>query len=422
METFEAGFSTVDISPDHLGYPMYGYSARKGVSTGVHDPIFAKTMILKSGQEAWSFTVLDMIGIDAKTVASIRQMVAEKTGLKAEAVMISVIHTHSAPSFREPENWDRPFDQIIAGGILEAWKALKPAMIGSSAGFLYGYHVNRRWMERPVDPSVNVLRLDDLEGNPLGIAANFGLHPVVMGYDNFLISADYVGAARKVVEKEFGCPCVFANGAAGDVNPITKNVRKQLSEKKSFITMTGAFYFGRSKETIELADRIGGTFEEVEEIGQAVGNQIVYVASGLKTKLPPTAPWSFSARFAHSDEEEEIIETMAMGIADFVLISEPGEVFVETGLDLKSRVRKLGYHFPWVVSYANDYQFYLAPEAAYSEGGYEVEMSKHFKHSPKLQSRLWEAVSKGIPQATSMNNIKWDGFNIDTSLENEEES
>lgn len=410
MKTFEVGFSTVDITPDHMGFPMYGYSGRKGVSSGVHDHIFAKTMVLKSGQEAWSLTVLDMIGIDSKTVNKIRQFVSENIGLKTEAIMISVIHTHSATSVREPDNWDHPIDRTIAGGIIEAWKELKPAKVGTSAGFLYGYHVNRRWMERPVDPSVNVIRFDDLDGKPIGIAANFGLHPVVMGYDNLLISADYVGAARKVVEDKFGCPCLFANGAAGNVNPITKNVRKQLAEKKSFVTMTGAFYFGHNKDTVELADRIGGTFEEVEEIGQAVGDQIVYVASNLKTKVPPSAPWSYSTRVVHGDESDETIETMAMGLADFVLIGEPGEVYVETGLDLKARVRKLGYQFPWVVSYANDFQAYLSPEEAFPEGGYEVEMSKHYKHSPKLQSRFWEALSKGIPQATPMNIVKWDGF------------
>jgi len=59
-----------------------------------------------------------------------------------------------------------------------------------------------------------------------------------------------------------------------------------------------------------------------------------------------------------------------------------------------------------VVSYANDYQSYLSPEAAFPEGGYEVEMSKRFNHSPKLQSRFWEALSTGIPQATPLKIVK----------------
>ena len=99
-----------------------------------------------------------------------------------------------------------------------------------------------------------------------------------------------------------------------------------------------------------------------------------------------------------------------MGIGDFILVGQPGEMYVETGLDLKAKVRQSGYRFPWVVSYANDWQAYLSPEAAFPEGGYEVEMSKMAKHTPKLQARFWEALSQGIPPAVALETIKWDGF------------
>jgi hypothetical protein len=416
MVAFEAGFSSIEITPDNMGFPLYGYSGRKENSQGVHDPLLAKTMVLKAGQAAWSLTVLDLVGINAATVTEIRQIVAKNTGLQTQAVMVACIHTHSGPNVGDPGNWNHPVAEIIAEGIIAAWGKLQPAKIGTSAGFLYGYHVNRRWMERPVDPSVNVVRFDDLAGNPLGVAANFGLHPVVMGYDNYQISADYVGVARRVVEQTMGCTCLFANGAAADVNPITQNVRKQLAEHRSFVTMTGAYYFGRGnprstggKDTIVLADRIGGTFAEVEEIGQAVGSQIVYVANAIQTQDPPSAPWSFDVFVNHLDEGEETIETFALGIGDFILVGEPGEMYVETGLDLKAKVRKYGYRFPWVVSYANDYQAYLSPEAAFAEGGYEVEMSKMAKHSPHIQSRFWEALSQGIPPAVAMEIIQYDG-------------
>ena len=88
-------------------------------------------------------------------------------------------------------------------------------------------------------------------------------------------------------------------------------------------------------------------------------------------------------------------------------------MYVETGFDLKAKVRKSGYRFPWVVSYANDYQSYLSPEAAFVEGGYEVEMTKNAKHSAQAQSRLWEALSQGIPPAVPMEIIKWEGFSGD---------
>ena len=168
---------------------------------------------------------------------------------------------------------------------------------------------------------------------------------------------------------------VHANGAAGDVNPITKTVRQQLDARRSFVTMTGASYFG-SHKSIEFADRAGGTFEECEEIGHALGDRIVYVAEGIKTQEPPGEPWSRQALVNHLEAGEERIETMAVGISDFGIVAEPGEILVEPGLDLKAKMRAKGYRFPWVVSYANDWQSYLATESVHIEGGYEAMMAQ----------------------------------------------
>lgn len=411
-KNLQVGFNVQDITPDNMGFPLYGYGARKKKSEGVHDPLQARTVIFSKGKHSWALCVLDMIGISAEIVNRIRFQVSQKTDLKSDSIIISCIHTHSGPSFQDPGNWDGDIEAKIAGGIICAWEARQPATFGTGAGFLYGYHLNRRWMERPVDPSVNVVRADDLDGNLLGLVANFGLHPVVMGYDNFQISSDYVGYARNYVEKQLGGTVVFANGAAGNVNPITKTVRRQLADRRSFVTMTGAKYFGK-KKTIEFADRAGGTFEECEEIGHALGDQIVYVADGIETKNPSAQPWGYQAFANHLEAGEELIEVMAVGIADFGIVTEPGEILVETGLDLKSKMRSKGYRFPWVVSYANDWQSYLTPKEAFVEGGYEVVMAQLQKHTRDLQTRIWKAVKKGIPPAKPMEKIIWTGFQGD---------
>jgi hypothetical protein len=408
-KNLQVGFSMGDITPDNMGFPLYGYGDRKKKSEGVHDPLQARTVVFHKGKAAWALCVLDLVGISAKITNNIRATVASQTGLKAESIVISCIHTHSGPSFKDPGNWNDDVENRIATGIIQAWEAQKPAVIGTGAGFLYGYHLNRRWMERPVDPSVNVVRVDDLDGNLLGVVANFGLHPVVMGYDNFQISSDYVGYARSYVEDHLGGTVVFANGAAGDVNPITKTVRSQLVERRAFETMTGAKYFGSNKP-IEFADRSGGTFEECEEIGHALGDRIVYVAKGISPQDPPGKPWTYQAFINHLEAGDERIEVMALGIADFGIITQPGEILVETGLDLKAKMRVKGYRFPWVVSYANDWQSYLAPKAVHVEGGYEAMMAQIQKHTRDLQPRIWKGLKKRIPLAKPMETIVWTGF------------
>ena len=44
-------------------------------------------------------------------------------------------------------------------------------------------------------------------------------HANVLSGDNYFISADYMGAARKRLEEAYGCPVMMVQGAAGDIRP-----------------------------------------------------------------------------------------------------------------------------------------------------------------------------------------------------------
>ncbi|MDQ6831858.1 MAG: alkaline ceramidase, partial [Chloroflexota bacterium] len=43
--------------------------------------------------------------------------------------------------------------------------------------------------------------------------------PTTLAWDNHLLSPDYVGAAREVLEHAFGAPAIFMQGASGDLGP-----------------------------------------------------------------------------------------------------------------------------------------------------------------------------------------------------------
>lgn len=398
MSEFLAGFAKAEITPHNLGFPLMGYSNRKSGATGIHDPLYARAMAVKSGDAAWALCSVDLLLVTAATVAEVRERVSKATGLEPTAVMVAATHTHSGPLEREPGNWNRPFAEMIAEVTVNAWESMRPARMAHGAGFLYGHSINRRWFERPVDPGVGVIRVDDRAGRLMGIVANFACHPVVMGYDSFLISADYVGYATSAVENVIGGLCLFTNGGCADVNPMTTQVKQQMEAGARFTTMApAARYYGISDDAIPIEDRAGGTFPEAEVIGLALAHELVAVARGLETQEPNGTPWSAQAWVNHLDEGEELLETQALGIGDFALVTQPGEVFVESALAAKAGLRRLGYRYPWLVSYANDWRYYLAPEAAFPEGGYEVNWALKQKHSPKLQQRFWAAIEPLIP-------------------------
>src|SRR5207253_8221332 len=53
----------------------------------------------------------------------------------------------------------------------------------------------------------------------LGTIVNYACHPTTLAWENTLVSPDYVGAMREVVERETGAPCLFLQGSSGDLGP-----------------------------------------------------------------------------------------------------------------------------------------------------------------------------------------------------------
>jgi hypothetical protein len=53
----------------------------------------------------------------------------------------------------------------------------------------------------------------------LGTVVNYACHPTTLAWENTLVSPDYVGAMREVVERETGAPCLFLQGSSGDLGP-----------------------------------------------------------------------------------------------------------------------------------------------------------------------------------------------------------
>jgi hypothetical protein len=70
-----------------------------------------------------------------------------------------------------------------------------------------------------IDPQVFVLRIDDPAGGPIAAVVGYTMHPTTMGPSNRLISSDWPGYLKRTVETITGAPCLFAQGATGNVGP-----------------------------------------------------------------------------------------------------------------------------------------------------------------------------------------------------------
>ena len=69
------------------------------------------------------------------------------------------------------------------------------------------------------DDTVLVARINDSAGSTIATIVNYACHPTTLAWDNTLISPDYVGSMREVIESNTNAPCFFIQGASGDIGP-----------------------------------------------------------------------------------------------------------------------------------------------------------------------------------------------------------
>jgi len=67
------------------------------LSTGVHDDLHAKAIVIASGGQRVALVACDLVGIPAAVVEEAREQIQSSTGIPGSNVMISATHSHSGP-------------------------------------------------------------------------------------------------------------------------------------------------------------------------------------------------------------------------------------------------------------------------------------------------------------------------------------
>ena len=425
MAELKAGIGKSIITP-RVGAKLVGYFDRLDGSKAAHDELIARALVLDNGEQTVAICGVELLWLWAKIVTDIRENVAQRCALKPEHILIACTHTHGGPAPHNEADWDTPLVDLIADAIVAAYESRQPARIGFGFGQLIGYNINRRWLNRPADPSVGVIRVDKPDGSPLAIVGNYACHAVVMGYDNYLLTGDWPGYSSRLLEAELGdgSLAIFTQGGAGDVNPLTETVRQRLAAGHPVGTIGElTSYYGEYRRddptTWNIEDRGGGTFLECETLARAYNTEVMRVWKAIQTEAsvplwvekiivdnaagpdePPSEglPPEYKNYVPEMKDGSIPMEIMLLGIGPAVLVTQPGEVFSETAVALRKAGQQIGYSFPWLVSYANGSFAYLPPANAFDEGGYEVKWALRYGLSRHMQDRIADAVMPILKQ------------------------
>ena len=442
---------------------MAGFAARTEVSQGIHDDLYASMLLLEKGDTRAVLVTLDLIGLKRTEMIKLREIVGRKVGVSPSEVMIACSHTHSGPSLKPNpissvpiKRQQKLIDKWLRGlrstlGVLaeKVSENLVEAKVKYGKGYATGLSYNRRksipegacmlimetgrmrnavreqykaWrmplelIEKravpgiptgSIDPEVLIVKFETTNGNPIATLINFSCHPVTLGPSNLLISADYPGYLRSLIEEAIGGIVLFTQGASGDVRPFYSE--RTFKEAERIGMALASIVLRAMNHMEELPLRIGikvvnTTFElplreipspeeakklisEVEEkMKRAIERQdfqevrkldeeliMLKRIAGIPVGLPPQwlgVPSQVVKQVLEPiHEQEKICELQALAIGDVILAAIPGELFVELGLEIKKR--------SWskrtiVVTLANGSIGYIPTKKAYEEGGYET--------------------------------------------------
>lgn len=400
-----AGGAKVNITPP-VGVWLSGYGARDKPSDDIQDDLYARALVVSDGSNTIALVAVDLLWVPLHMTRQVRSIVASKTGIPEQNMMICASHTHFGPKiYREtklgPDVQDNSVDDAyvqtltkkIADAIFLGHKSMQAARLGANCNELaeVTYHrrpqsadgsvtttfslppeilttrqivhepdgatrVTFRYPEGrpqptfgPIDPEVWTLRVDDANGVLLGSMVNFACHAVSGSrYPDWFysISGDYPGETARVVERVEGGVCLFTSGTAGDIVPLKrgKEPRYQIGRALAGAAVRGLQFVPMSDDLTVEAKTMAIEIPLRDDLAE---DRIVD---------------------ANADQGPLKTEIQVLRFGDIYLLGLPGEVLVELGLELKKRspVERL-----IVVSLANDVIGYVCHAAAYEEGGYE---------------------------------------------------
>lgn len=192
-------------------YWIAGFGNRVAAQ-GVHDDLWARTMVLDDGNTRLALVAVDVIGMFHPMVVDIREMLPEEAGITY--LVITSTHTHEAPDLlglwgKSPlksgvnAEWREYVKKRIVQSVVEASEALRPAHFRFSQNLMEGIVTLKDTREPYVfDEGLRMIQvMDAVTSQTLGTLIQWSNHPETLWSKNLLISSDFPHFLRQAVEK-----------------------------------------------------------------------------------------------------------------------------------------------------------------------------------------------------------------------------
>ena len=360
-----AGAASTDITPE-VGTDLSGYAARQAPASGVHDQLTASALAVSDGDATSLLIVADLVALDPEQAEHVRHELHRLAGIQPAHVAVSVSHTHSGPAVTR-SGIGGVADQSYVRGMLDALirvgsqalRALEPALLARGTGHLTGVSSNRRGGSE-TDPLVPVVRIRRPDGTGIATVFSHACHPVALGPDNLLVTADWPGFARAAISRFADGVPVFLQGCCGQLNTghaaTTDGTRgTQPQDERTFAAA--------ERLGTEVATAVRSALRASVAVEPAGHPSVAVVTEDVDLPLDLPGP-------PDQDRPTLTVPVSAHRWGNVRLLFLPGEPFVEFALELRQALADP--ELP-VIGYTGGVPGYLPyPPAHYLAGGYEV--------------------------------------------------
>ena len=207
-------------------------------ANGVHDPITVRALVLSHDAEYVALVGMDLVGLANKRIHVARDALAED-GFDPDRLLASSTHNHEGPDtmglWGNPEDFANPTSglnpeyqervvEAIEAAVREAAGSMQAVTVRVGAidmrevdpyfnGSQFGggnptdkMHGMIHDIRDPVVVSDQLLVLQGTAGDGAGVFTwtNWSGHPEVWGDGNTLLSSDWVGVTREILEEQYG--------------------------------------------------------------------------------------------------------------------------------------------------------------------------------------------------------------------------
>lgn len=394
------GYAEADITPSWPA-ELIGFARPDNVSQGVLHKLLAQVLVWETLTDKCCLISIDSIGFTVELTNLLRERIASELKVVREKIMVCFSHTHAAPN----AGTDQKYYDFVCSQIFKAVNLAEKTGFPIKAGWgvtTADIGINRRGTGHPVDNRLGILKITGLDRNDLKLLLlRVTAHANVLTSDNYLISSDYFGVTRDLLENKYGCKVVLIQGAAGDVRPKYQQENAEYLEIHSFEAAkqkisksSKEFYFSQSIQALnKMADAICQALDKVydqitmrpisrlsmfstehrffADVPAIERSKIIAQEAKREANIDGTK-WLAEIQTFHQKgirQQFSDIEIQYFIINNGCICGVPNEIMSAIALDV---LQKSGNPFLLFNGYTNGCYSYLPTAEEYDAGGYEV--------------------------------------------------